>query len=318
MYHVNNGGSFVYDVMSLLSELENIVVLNRMEHKPDYTTQKDEYAIINNPQKAIFIGEGTNRLVFKSNVSELPLQQLGLGNGNYVYKVPWQLKIGSEDNVREVLVPVYIENNKAMDVSLQYLNSIVPKSWLLRSAGINNIIIQEEVLTHETMSRFQNELNKEEAWKNYVMNSPNLTEQYSKLMTALDKHFVMADMSLSMTASNFGLKMNSREEILVPLDLGHLIPKYGKSVRCPACGKPMVYTHYADQEIINTNDIGLKNKVIALGSFYRCSDIECTVTNSSNSASKSLIPDNRMFTIFLKAIQNDEELKSIEPLLKEI
>ena len=63
---------------------------------------------------------------------------------NYVYKIPWQLSIGSGDNIREALVPIFIESNKHLDQALQYLSLIVPKSYLLRELGINNIIMQVE------------------------------------------------------------------------------------------------------------------------------------------------------------------------------
>ncbi len=319
MYNIVQGNyQAPYNVMNLLMELENIIVSSRIQSMSDYSVQKNEEVIIKDPNKAEFIGEGTNRFVFKSRVDELPLFQAGLSREPHVFKIPWQLSIGSSDNIKEILVPLYIEKNKHMDASLQYLNTVVPKAWSLRELGINNIIVQEEVITHNNMPRFQNEINKEEAWKNYVMNNADLTAQYVKLMEALDRHFIMADMSLSMTASNFGLKNISGKEILVPLDLGHVIPKYGKSISCPNCGKPMIYTHYADQEIKNTNDVGLINKIESKGGYYRCSDIQCTVTNYSNSAKKSLINDSGVFTSFIDVIKADNELKSVESILREL
>ena len=328
MYNINQGGNMnygggyaQYGIFDLLKELDIIVsrnIINGMQS--DYDIGVEESRIIENPTKSIKVGEGTNRLVFKpaQSISEEALYQAGVVRSNYVYKIPWQLSIGSGDNIREALVPIFIESNKHLNQALQYLSLIVPKSYLLRELGINNIIMQEEVLTHNNMPRFANEFNKESAWKNYVMNSPQLTEQYIKLMDALDRHFVMSDMSFSMTPSNFGLKVVSGQEILVPLDLGHVIPKYGKIVKCPVCGSPMKYTHYADKEIHETRDVGLINKVETMNGYYRCQDINCVTANYSNSKLLSLQIDTTVFDAFMKHIKSDNELLAVESLLREI
>lgn len=309
--------------INILKQVDNIIEAG-LAFNHSSRMVKEEIFKLGNAGLINIIGFGTNRIAFvlPQNIDLTSLYQMaGIPLGKQiVFKAPFETSKGLRDNIREQIVPLFIQNNRNTSTDLAKLSEIVPFAWHLQRVGILRTIAQERIRTDRDM--FPNQPNSLELWKQQVMNTPSLGDQYRDLITLLDKYFVMADMSFAITPSNFGTKRIGNEDRLSPLDLGHVIPKYGimESTLCPACKKSqLIYVPFNDSEIKDFNNSFIEDKLTDNAGYYRCSDINCTKENFKGLDSEaSFLVDNDIFERHLERIRHNNQLLMMNPLLRTV
>ena len=250
------------------------------------------------------IGKGTNRTVFEFVIDDRDLKRnIGLNvNEPMVYKVPIQTTLGCVANNREALTTTilnrYLDDKSIMsDESLRdalvYLVNVLPFKTIVPNTNILAITkcvpiefsdrilnLAREKNVSVTTSGVAGELRAGDSdfkvksgignvIRNYIVHDAQGNKMARKLLDALNRFFVVADMNPDFSPFNYGFINIDGKLFLTSLDLGAAVPRIGR-VGCPNCGDNLIPVYPWDEVITQSEKNLLKTE-----GMFRCTNENC-------------------------------------------
>lgn len=292
-----------YNSMQIITMIDNEVTRQFKER----VTGKEVTQLLERLEKDGYIkiiGKGTNRTVFEFVIDDRDLKRnIGLNvNEPMVYKVPIQVALGRVANNREALTTTIlnryldnnsINNNDSLREALVYLINVLPFKTIIPNTNILAITkcvpiefsttiinLAREKNIDVTTSGVSGELRPGDAdfkvksgignvIRNYIVHDPTGNKMARKLLDALNKFFVVADMNPDFSPFNYGFINLDGKLFLTSLDLGAVIPRLGK-VSCPHCGDDLIPVYPWDEVITQSEKNLLKTE-----GMFRCTNENC-------------------------------------------
>ncbi len=269
------------------------------------------------------VGFGSNRRCIEiiPDMREV-LNNIGFFNNAVptVVMVPFNIKSGRLDNLREGLVPD----------SLNTLASSIPNSPALKLMSIlpyakvydknGYLLIQERVVPIEHSNVLGNFLSRKGIDIRNAKNdeigqriiemfneSPILQTEYNNLISMMDKVFVMWDLNLMYSTFNYGFKTLNGKQFLTILDMGYVLPRIPLvEPKCPNDGNALEYFSCYDPSL-NT-DNARKERVLNrfyVGGLYRCSSVNgCVAKGPQKSGDEFMVDDSSVFMWYEENLRN--------------
>lgn len=293
-----------YDAQAIIRMINNAV--ERQFH--ERVTGKEVTQLLESLQKDNYIkiiGKGTNRTVFEFLIDDRGLKQASGINVNepMVYKVPIQVALGRVANNREALTTSilnrYLEdpkmnNHSELRDSLVYLINVLPFKTILPGTNIlaitkcipiefSNRILElareqnVKIATtdvagelHPGDSDFQIKSGIGNVIRNYIVHDKTGNNMARKLLSNLNKFFVVADMNPDFSPFNFGFINVNGKLYLTSLDLGAALPRVKNTLGCPRCGNDLIPVYPWDEVIDQSERNALKTE-----GMFRCTNVNC-------------------------------------------
>lgn len=239
--------------------------------------------------KLRMIGGGQNRVAVELTPDDSKYKAMLGINGPMILMVPVKLPAGIKDNQRAAwgYQQVFNQglNNSPYMVKIRqtYLPSVlIPNTMILAQKRITRIEDSKAVKLLLQQRASQNGLTPVDADKylgsacrDLLLENPAIYQQYVDLITAYDKHFVMADLNPEFSPWNFGFDIEANgQEVLKILDYGYLTYK-DKPNLCPHCGKELRYCIPGEAFLRDEKNRALANQVGSFGQ-YSCKNPQCS------------------------------------------
>ena len=228
------------------------------------------------------IGPGTNRLTLELAIPHDDIKaQYGMQNKRVVFKIPYKIKEGEKDNKRENLIYKIALENRLSNPDFDYLLSVIPASSMLMFPANSGILIAEYITPIETIQEVRQIAKREStpdklasAATTLLTKDTNVATQLNKIMTILDKYFIIADLNPVYSPLNYGFKNN----MLAILDLGYVLPKEGIEPRCTRCQNILHYLLPTDAALnsVPVNSSNVITKQMLTGGLYYDKNPSCS------------------------------------------
>ena len=250
------------------------------------------------------------------------LNDIGFFNNSVptVVMVPFNIKSGRLDNLREGLVPSVlnvhastIPNSPALK-----LMTVLPYAKVYDKNGY--LLIQERVVPIEHSNALRNFMNSkgidirntkdDEIGQSIVEmfnESPMLQNEYNNLLSMMDKVFIMWDLNLMYSTFNYGFKTVNGKTFLTILDMGYVLPRIpAVEPKCPNDGVTLEYFSCYDPSINNNN--ARKERVLNrfyAGGLYRCSSVnDCMAKGPQKTGDEFMVDDSSVFMWYEENLRN--------------
>lgn len=230
--------------------------------------------------KIQIVGGGQNRVAIALVADDSRLRQMYNMNGPMIIMVPVKLPEGIRDNNRAAQCYNKVANS-GMDTSAAmqlirntYLPSfMLPNSYLLVQKRAIRIEDCDGVKKLIASGKYDPNSQLALACRDYIVETPNIYNQYATLIEAYDKYFVMADLDVEFSPWNFGFVMNGTQEVLVIIDYGYMTSRE-YPLNCPVCGQPLHYCIPGEPFLKNKAISALNVSVENFGQ-YSCKNMSC-------------------------------------------
>lgn len=178
-------------------------------------------------------GVGTNRIAVEVNPAVLQGLTDITPSKPMIIKIPYSRRKGINDNFREYLLYKFLQMKASQisDPDLKYLLDTLPEVSAVR--GYPSLIAQEKVRPiQEVVSNISRDQNNPNALDNIAKDSMDLIlghqyrNQYVRLLSALDKYCVFADLNPLVTPFQYGFKQVNGSYSITILDTGYTIPRF--------------------------------------------------------------------------------------------
>lgn len=257
--------------------------------------------------KLKILGGGMNRVAVELNADMSGINnQYGMGNLPTCIKVPVKVYEGTDDNRRAEEAWTFVRNSGLnTDAAMQFLRNRQLPSVMIQGT---DLLLQRKVIRIEDSTGVYNMLQSGKytadtigaACRDYILTNPKIYPQYIQLLTAMDRYYIMDDMSPEWSAFNYGLFMdNAGNEYLTILDYGYVIPR-SLPCTCPKCGKELHFVIPGEDFLKDP-----RNKAIAANAktanLYSCKNPQCTYNPGSGISTSYFVKASEVFSLYEKA-----------------
>lgn len=294
---MNNNFQLPNNALGVLTDIDIALKQSLVNNDTDILINR--LSVLANAGLIIPVGPGTNRLTLELAIPHEDIKaQYGIQNKRVVFKIPYKIKEGEKDNKRENLIYKIALENRLSNPEFDYLLSVIPASSMLMFPANSGILIAEYITPIETTQEVRQIANRENtpdklasAATILLTKDSNIVAQLNKIISVLDKYFVMADLNPIYSPLNYGFKNN----MLAILDLGYVLPKEGIEPRCVKCQNILHYLLPTDPHLnsIATSaqlDNSYRSKInmltthMATGGLYYDRNINCGFTTETDMA----------------------------------
>lgn len=225
------------------------------------------------------IGGGQNRVAIELVPDDSRYKQMLGMNGPMLLMVPIKIPEGIKDNLRasEGYRRVHQMGLQQSQAAMTVLNSYLPSvliqgTYILAQRRVTRIEDSNGVKNLMASGKYQNN-QLALACRDYLIDNPNIYQQYVQLISSFDQFFVMADLDAEFSPWNYGFDYINGQEKLVIIDYGYLKWKTHPNI-CPVCKKELHYCIPKEQFLEDPRNKGLK---LAVGQFgqYSCKNPQC-------------------------------------------
>lgn len=290
-----------FNADSVILELNNAVSAV-MNGTVDVFHVRDKVLQMIQEGKLRMIGGGQNRVAVELTPDDSKYRAMLGINGPMILMVPVKLPAGIKDNQRAAwgyrqVFHQGLNNSPYMaKIRQTYLPSVlIPNTMILAQKRITRIEDSLGVRALLQSGKYDPVKQLGSACRDLLLENPAIYRQYVDLITAYDKHFVMADLNPEFSPWNFGFDMEANgTETLKILDYGYLTYKERPNL-CPHCGKELRYCIPGEAFLQDERNRALTNQVGSFGQ-YSCKNPQCT-HRANGKIAPYMEPD---ITVFLR------------------
>lgn len=304
---MNGGNNNVYrppvqnfNAESVIQEIDTAILALMQGRVGNIMYVRDTLLRLQKEGKIQIVGGGQNRVAIALVADDSRLRQMYNMNGPMIIMVPVKLPEGIRDNNRAAQGYFKIANSgmdQSADMNLvraTYLPSyLLPNSYLLVQKRAIRIEDCDGVKKLIASGKYDANKQLALACRDYIVTNPHIYNQYSALITAYDKYFVMADLDVEFSPWNFGFVIDGNKEILVIIDYGYMTPR-DYPLLCPSCGQPL---HYCIPGEPFLKDKALSALQVSVDTFgqYSCKNLSCNGGKGNGTDIPYYRPDIEVF-----------------------